>query len=272
MGDAAVDTHRRAAAATTSDRSKSTIGAKTTRKKQRKKASYTQEMKPVTERHLGQMELILLTGMDEVANMAQEKERSDVGCPALAILLTNKRGEFARWMQDASNREEAVGVMQGMQWAWDKRKTKLDMEERIIHEAAKLLVESIIAALMDKIQEGAWGEEAKKSGKNVRIVCDTMDALDCGVDVEDYPRVMYEATRILESIEGEQHQADTGHMEEGQQQPAERDAHQHKGEGLQAGSSKSRSKQPRPEGRANAATEDVTATSQYVPNTVHSHR
>ena len=113
-----------------------------------------------------------------------------------------------------------------MQWAWDKRKTKPYTEERSIQEAVKLPVNNNNAVLMDKIQEGAWGEEAKTFGKNAKTVCDMMDALDCGVDVEDYPRVIYEATRILESMEGEQQHAKTGHKEEGQQQPANRDAHQ----------------------------------------------
>ena len=72
-------------------------------------------------------------------------------CPALVRLFINKRGEFARWIMDATNREEAVGVMQGMQWAWDKRKTKPNTEERSIQETIKLLVDNVNAALMDKI-------------------------------------------------------------------------------------------------------------------------
>ena len=90
-----------------------------------------------------------------------------------------------------------------MQWAWDKRKTKPDTEERSIHEAVIMVVDIISAALMGMIQEEKWEEEAKKFGTYVRTVCDMMYALDCGVDVEDYPRVMYETTRILESLEGE---------------------------------------------------------------------
>ena len=70
-----------------------------------------------------------------------------------------------------------------MQWAWDKRKTKPDTEERRIHEAVKMVVDKISAALMDRIQEQEWEEEAKHFGKNVRTVCDMMDALDCGVEV-----------------------------------------------------------------------------------------
>jgi len=64
--------------------------------------------------------------MDKVADVGQEEEWSDAECLALVRLFINKRGEFARWMMDAENREEAVGVMHGMQWAWDKRKTKPD--------------------------------------------------------------------------------------------------------------------------------------------------
>jgi hypothetical protein len=97
------------------------------------------------------MELILLTGIDEVADEAHEKEWSDVGCPALVRLFINKRGEFARWILDAANREEAVGVMHRMQWTWDKRKTKPYTEERSIHEAVKMLVDNVNAARMDTI-------------------------------------------------------------------------------------------------------------------------
>ena len=71
-------------------------------------------MRPVIERILGQMELMLLTCMDEVADEAHEPEWSDVEFPALVKLFVNKRGEFARWILDAANREEAVGILKGV--------------------------------------------------------------------------------------------------------------------------------------------------------------
>ena len=43
--------------------------------------------------------------------------------------------------------------------------------------------DNVNAALMDKIQEEGWEDEARSFEKNVRTVCDMMDALDCGVDV-----------------------------------------------------------------------------------------
>jgi len=48
-------------------------------------------------------------------------------------------------MMCAASREEAVGVMHGMQWAWDKRKTKLDVEERSIQDTVKMMVDNINA-------------------------------------------------------------------------------------------------------------------------------
>jgi len=47
------------------------------------------------------------------------------------------------------------------------------------------VVDGVNATLMDKIQEAGWEEESRSFGKNVRTVCDMMDALDRGVDVED---------------------------------------------------------------------------------------
>ena len=85
----------------------------------------------------------------------------------------------------------------------EQAETKPNTEERSVQEALKLMVDCVNAALMNKIQEEEWEEEARNFGKNVRTVCDMMNALDCGVDVEDYPRIMFESARILESIEGE---------------------------------------------------------------------
>jgi hypothetical protein len=49
-------------------------------------------MRPVIERLMRQMELILLTGMDEVVDVEHEEEWSDAECPALVRLFINKRG------------------------------------------------------------------------------------------------------------------------------------------------------------------------------------
>ena len=107
-----------------------------------------------------------------------------------------------------------------MQWAWDKRKTKPKPEERSIQEPVKMMVESINEALTDKIQGGVWRDEARNFGKYVKTACDMMVAFDCGFDVVDYPRVMYEATRILDNDEGGQQHAEPVKREGGERQPA----------------------------------------------------
>ena len=116
-GEETEDTAGRPGAAATSGRARTAPGTKSTRKKKIRTATYKHEMRPVIERILGHMELMLLTGMDEVADEAQEEEWSDVECPALVRLFVNKRGEFARWILDAASREEVVGILKGMQWA-----------------------------------------------------------------------------------------------------------------------------------------------------------
>ena len=101
-----VYTSVRSRAEGTSGGTRSTPRARSTRKKKKRTAPYKQEIRPVIERILLQMELMLLTGMDEVIDEAQEAEWSDVECPALVRLFVNKRGEFARWILDAASREE----------------------------------------------------------------------------------------------------------------------------------------------------------------------
>ena len=73
-GDEAEAAEGGASAAATSNRTRSTAGAKVPHKKKKKTASYKQDMRPLIERILGQMELMLLTGMDDVSDEAQEEE------------------------------------------------------------------------------------------------------------------------------------------------------------------------------------------------------
>ena len=97
-GEETEDIAGRSGAATTSGRARSAPRTKAARKKKKRAAAYKQEMRPVIERLLGQLELMLLTCMDEVADEAKEEEWSDVKCPELVRFFVNKRGEFARWI------------------------------------------------------------------------------------------------------------------------------------------------------------------------------
>ena len=68
--DEGEDTPGRSDTATNSGTTRSIARAKSASKKKKRKATYKQEVRPVIERILGQMELILLTGMDEVEDEA----------------------------------------------------------------------------------------------------------------------------------------------------------------------------------------------------------
>ena len=112
------------------------------------------------------------------------------------------------------------------------------------------MMDSVNAALMGKIQDDGWEEEARSFGKNFKTVCDMMDALDCGVDVEDYPRVMYESTRILESSEGDQPREGTD-KDDRQQHHSIREDQRTRGNDRHTERNRSRSRRPRHEGRDN---------------------
>ena len=98
---------------------------------------YKQEVRPIFERLLGQLELALLGGTEEVVSKNTESEWSIVDCPALVRLFMNKQREFARFIMSASSKAEAVGELINMQAAWDRRKTKQDTEERSLQEAGQ---------------------------------------------------------------------------------------------------------------------------------------
>jgi len=84
---------------------------------------------------LGQLELALFGGMEEVNEIRIEAEWTTVDCPAIVRLFINKQREFARFVMVASSQHEVVGAVMKLQGAWDKRNTKQDTEERSLQEA-----------------------------------------------------------------------------------------------------------------------------------------
>jgi hypothetical protein len=88
--------------------------------------SYMQQVRPVFERLLGQMELALLGGLEDVANTRPENEWRTVDCPAMVRMFVSKQKVFARFVLEATSHEEAVWSLVTLQWAWVRRKTKQD--------------------------------------------------------------------------------------------------------------------------------------------------
>jgi len=91
--------------------------------------TYMQQVRPVFERLLGQLEMALLGGLEEMANVRTENEWRTVDCPAMVRMYVNKQKSFARFVLEATSHEEAVGSLMTLQWAWDRRKTKPDSED-----------------------------------------------------------------------------------------------------------------------------------------------
>jgi hypothetical protein len=87
--------------------------ARTRRKARKTKGhmTYMQQVKPVFERLLGQLELALLGGVEEVADIRTEREWRTVECPAMVRMPVNKQKGFARFVLEAASHEEAVGSL-----------------------------------------------------------------------------------------------------------------------------------------------------------------
>ena len=94
-----------------------------------------------------------------------------------------------------SSKAEAVGELINMQAVWDRRKTKQDTEERSLQEAGQAVFMKIQNALSEKMEGEAWKKAASQIGGCLKTLCRMLDAQDCGVDVGNYPRVMYETKR-----------------------------------------------------------------------------
>ena len=160
--------------------------------------SYIRQVKPVFERLLGQLELAILGGMEDVTYTMTENEWRTMDCPAMVRLFVNKQKVFARSVLEAASHEEAVGSLMNLQWAWDRRKTKLDTEERSLQEAGQMVFNAIQNALGDRMDDRGWTQAAKEFGEAFKPLCELLDALETEVNVENYPRVMYDAGRQRE--------------------------------------------------------------------------
>jgi hypothetical protein len=84
-------------------------------RRSRMKIGYKQQLKPILERLLGQLELALMGRMEEVESRRTEEEWSIVNCPAIVQLFVNKQREFARFLMAATNQDETVGAVMKLQ-------------------------------------------------------------------------------------------------------------------------------------------------------------
>ena len=159
---------------------------------------YKQQLTPTRARLLGQLELALMGRLEELESKRTEEEWCRVDCPAIVQLFMNKQKEFARFLMAAANQDEAVGAVMKLQRNWDRRKTKQDTEERSLQEACQVVYAALQNALSDKMEDTQWEETAKQFGTNVKTPCRMLYALECDVDVADYPIVMYETDKEKE--------------------------------------------------------------------------
>ncbi len=86
---------------------------------------------------LGHLEIVLMTGMEEIPGELNDEEHNDAACPSIARLTVNKQELFARaLLGDVHTWDRTKLFFIRHQWIEDKRKTKAETEERSIQECA----------------------------------------------------------------------------------------------------------------------------------------
>ena len=61
------------------------------------------------------MELVLLGGIEVVADTRTENEWRTADCPTMVRLSVNKQKEFARFVLEATSHEEAMGSLMNLE-------------------------------------------------------------------------------------------------------------------------------------------------------------
>ncbi len=87
---------------------------------------------------LGQLEVALVTSMEEVPGERHEEEWHNVACPAIVKLVVNKQELFviALLGRGVSSWDQTKLAFIKLQWLMDRRKTKAETEERSVQDCA----------------------------------------------------------------------------------------------------------------------------------------
>jgi hypothetical protein len=117
---------------------------------------------------LGQLEMALVTGMEEVPGERNEGEWENVACPpAIVQLVVNKHELFVRALlgKGASSWDHTNLALIRLQWLMDRRKTKAETEERSVQDCA-IRVFKDLQHMTDKARpEEDWTARGISSGK-----------------------------------------------------------------------------------------------------------
>jgi hypothetical protein len=130
--------------------------------------------------------------MEEVPEELNDEERDDTACPAIVRLAVNKEKIFARaLLGNVHTWDQTKLFFIEDQRLEDKRKTKAETEERLVHECAIRVFKGLNCMAARKSTDEDWRNWGRSFGEAMGDLLRIMEAVETGVDVENYPRAMF---------------------------------------------------------------------------------
>jgi len=211
-------------------------------RKRKKAGGFFQRLKPVMDGLLSRLEEALMIGMEEVPGERSERIWVNVACPAIVQLVVNKHEVFVRNLlgKDVSSWDLTKLAFIRIQWMIARRKTKAETEERSVQDCA-IRVYKNLQLMTDKAgPEEDWTTRGIEFGEAMGELLRILEAVETGVEADDYPRAMYQA-----SIEkaGQREMRRQEERQEGAGERAERGQGQPRG-GLEPGEGAEGQRQP----------------------------
>jgi hypothetical protein len=157
---------------------------------------FLQRLKLVMDGLLGQLETSLVTGMEEVPGERNEAEWVNVACPAIVQLVVNTQELFVMTLLGRGVRswDQTKLAFIKIQWLMDRRKTKAETEERSAQDCV-IRVYKNLQIMADKAgPEEEWATRGIEFGEAMGDLLRIMEAVETGVEADDYPRAMYQAS------------------------------------------------------------------------------
>ncbi len=106
-----------------------------------------------------------------------------------------------------------------IQWLMDRRKTKAETEERSVQDCAIRVFKDLQHMANKAGPEEVWKARALELGEAMGDLLRVLEGVELGVEVDDFPRAMYQAS--LEKLE----QRENRHTEQRQEETTEHNTH-----------------------------------------------
>jgi hypothetical protein len=133
--------------------------------------------------------------MEEVPGERNETEWVNVACSAIVQLVVNKQELFVRALlgRGVSSWDQTKLAFIKLQWLMDGRKTKAETEERSVQDCA-IRVYKNLQIMTDKAgPEEDLATRGIEFGEAMGELLRILEAVETGVDADDFPRAMYQA-------------------------------------------------------------------------------